>query len=90
MVVKSLLLLDVVFVFSNLLSSLIYRSVRFFGTHSQQKTQPINRQINWDIKVRYMRRKFDHCRDTLLKSYRILVDLIIWKSSLLKLHTDLY
>ena len=36
-----------------------------------------------------MRRKFDHCRDILLKSHVLPAELIISKFSILKLHTDL-
>ena len=48
----------------------------------------INRQINWGIKVFYMRRKFDCC-DILLKTHVLPAELIISKFSILKLHTDL-
>ena len=51
--------------------------------------QRINRQINWGIKVCYMRRKFDLCRDILLQSHVLPVELVISKFSILKLHTDL-
>ena len=36
-----------------------------------------------------MRRKFDHCRDILLKSHVLAAELIISKFRILKLHTDL-
>ena len=51
--------------------------------------QRINRQINWSIKVCYMRRKFHHCRDILLQSHVLPAELSISKFSILKLHTDL-
>ena len=49
----------------------------------------MNRQISWGISVCYMRRKFDHCRDILLKPHVLPAELIISKFSILKLHTDL-
>ena len=36
-----------------------------------------------------MHRKFDHCRDILLKLHVLTAELIISKFSILKLHTDL-
>ena len=36
-----------------------------------------------------MRRKFDHCRDILLKLHVLPAELIISKFCILKLHTDL-
>ena len=49
----------------------------------------IHPQIDWGIKVCYMRRKFDHCRDLLLKSPLLPAAMNISKFSLLKLRTDL-
>ena len=61
----------------------------YLQTLSAQSIERINRQINWGIKVCYMRRKFDHCCDIVLKSHVLPAELIISKFSILKLHTDL-
>ena len=72
---------------SLVLSHLSFRGV-YLQTFSAKNVQPINRQINWGIKVCYMRRKFDHSRDV-LKSHVLPAELIISKFSILNLHTDL-
>ena len=59
----------------------------YLQTLSAKNIQRINRQINWGIKLCYMRRKFDHCRDILLKSHVLPAELIISKFSILKLQT---
>ena len=61
----------------------------YLETLSAKNVQRKNRRINWVMKVCYMRRKFDHCRDILLKSHVLPAELIISKFSILKLHTDL-
>ena len=75
------------------LKSLVLSHLSFSGVYLQTLSakyiQRINRQINWGIKVCYMRRKFDHIRDILLKSHVLPAELIISKLSILKLHTDL-
>ena len=75
------------------LKSLVLSHLSFTGVYLQtlsaKNTHRINRQINWGIKVCYMRRKFDPCRDILLKSHVLQAELIISKFSILKLHTDL-
>ena len=73
---------------SLVLSHLSFSGV-YLQTLSAKNVQRINRQINWGIKVCYMRRKFDHCRDILLKSHVLPAELIISKFIILKLHTDL-
>ena len=55
-------------VFKSLVRSQLSFSGVYLQTLSAKNIQHINRQINWGIKVCYMRRKFDHCRDILLKS----------------------
>ena len=73
--------------------SLVLSHLSFSGVYLQllsaKNVQRINRQINWGIKVCYLSRKFDHCRDILLKSHVVLAKIIISKFSILKLHTDL-
>ena len=55
-------------VFKSLVLSQLSFSGVYLQTLSAKNIQRINRQIIWGIKVCYMRRKFDHCRDILLKS----------------------
>ena len=73
--------------------SLVLSHLSFSGVYLQKLStkniQRINRQINWGIKVCYMRRKFDHCRDILLQWHVLPTELIVSKFSILKLHTDL-
>ena len=88
--VRSYILLEVrLQVFKSLVLSHLSFSGVYVQTLSAKNIQRINRQINWVIKVCYMRRKFDHCRDILLKSHVLPAELIISKFSILKLHTDL-
>ena len=61
----------------------------YLQTLSAKNIQRKNRQINWGIKVCYMRRKFDHCRDIFLQSHVLPAELIISNFSILKLHTNL-
>ena len=76
-------------VFKSLVLSHLSFSGVYLQTLSAKNIQRINRQINWGIKVCYMRRNFSHCRDILLKSHVLPAELIISKFSILKLHTDL-
>ena len=76
-------------VFKSLVLSHLSLSGFYLQTLSAKDVQRINRQINWGIKVCYMRRNFDHCRDILLKLHVLPAELIISKFSILKLHTDL-
>ena len=76
-------------VFKSLVLSHLSFSGVYLQTLSAKNIPRINRQIIWGIKVCYMRRKFDHCRDILLKSHVLPAELIISKFSILKLHTDL-
>ena len=76
-------------VFKSLVLSRLSFSGVYLQTLSAKNILRINRQINWGIKVCYMRRKFDHCRDILLKTHVPPAELIISKFSILKLRTDL-
>ena len=76
-------------VFKSLVLSHFSFSGVYLQTLSAKNVQRIKRQINWGIKVCYMRRKFDHCCDILLKSHVLPAELFISKFSILKLHTDL-
>ena len=55
----------------------------------QKKLKIINRQINWGIKVCFLRQKYEKARD-LIKQTKILpAELIIAKRLLIKLHYDI-
>ena len=75
--------------FKSLVLSHLSFSGIYLQTLSAKNIQRINGQINWGTKVCYIRRKFDHCRDILLKSHVLPAELTISKFSILKLHTHL-
>ena len=76
-------------VFKSLVLSHLSFSGVYLKTLLAKNIQRIYRQINWGIKVCYMRRNFDRCRDILLKSHVLPAEIIISKFSIFKLHTDL-
>ena len=51
--------------------------------------QRINRQINWRIKVCYMRKKFERSTDLLVKSDILPAELLISQMSVSKLRNDI-
>ena len=51
--------------------------------------QRINRQINWGIKVCYMRKKFERSTDLLVKSDILPAELLISQMSVSKLRNDI-
>ena len=69
------------------LSHLSFSGV-YLQTLSAKTIHHINGQINWGIKVCYMRRKFDHRRDLLLKLH-VPAEIIVSKFGILKLHIDM-
>ena len=56
-------------VFKSLVLSHLSFSEIYLQTLSAKNIQRTNREISWGLKVCYMRRKFDHCCDILLKSH---------------------
>ena len=75
--------------FESLVLSHLSISGVYLQTLSAKNKQRLNRQNNWGIKVCYMRRKFDHCLDILLKLHDLPAELNNSKFSILKLHTVL-
>ena len=81
---KALLMLLKFLVLSQLtLSALFFQNLNF------STMQRINRQINWGIKVCYMRKKFERSRYLLVKSDILPADILISQMSVSKLRTDI-
>ena len=70
--------------FKSLVLSHINFISSFFQSLSEKDIQRLNRQINWGIKVCYMRKKFDRARDLLLRSQLLPAELLIQKVSIYK------
>ena len=73
---------------SLVLSHLTYAGI-FFQNLNEKDISRLNKQINWGIKVCYMRRKFDRARDLLIKSKILPAELYITQISLMKFWTDI-
>ena len=71
--------------FKSLVLSHINFSGMFFQSLAEKDIQRLNRQINWGIKVCYMRKKFDRARDLLLRSHLLSAELLIQKVSFISL-----
>ena len=76
-------------IFKSLVFSHLTFSALFFQNLSFSAMQRINRQINWGIKVCYMRKKFERSRDLLVKSDILPVELLISQMSVSK-HWEWY
>ena len=74
---KSLVLYHLTF------SALFFQSLKFSAM------QRINRQINWGIKVCYMRKKFERSTDRLVKSDTLPAELLTSQISVSKLRNDI-
>ena len=77
MLFKSLVLSHLTF------SALFFQNLIFFAM------QRINRQINWGIKVCYLRKKFERSTDLLVKSDFLPAELLISQMSVSKLRNDI-
>ena len=73
---------------SLVLSHLSFSAI-FFQYLSAKKLKRLNRQINWGIKVCFLRKKYDKARDLLIQTKTLPAELIIAKMSLIKLHHDI-
>ena len=60
-----------------------------FQNLSAKNLKRLNRQINWGIKVCFLRKKCDEAKDLLIQSKTLPVELIIAKMSLIKFHYDI-
>ena len=74
-----------IILFKSLVLSHLNFSAIFLQSLTSAGIQRINRQINWGVKVCYMRKKFDHSRDILLKEKLLPAELMITKISLYKM-----
>ena len=73
---------------SLVLSHLSFSAI-FFKNLSAKNLKRLNRQINWDIKVCFLRKKYDKARDLLLQTKTLPAELIIAKMSLIKFCYDI-
>ena len=75
--------------FKSLVLSHLTFSALFFQNLNFSEMQRINRQINWAIKVCYMRKKFERSTDLLVKSNNLPAELLISQMSVSKLKNDI-
>ena len=61
----------------------------FFQNLSAKNLKRLNGQINWGIKVCFLRKKYDKARDLLIQTKTLPAELIIAKMSLIKFHYDI-
>ena len=73
---------------SLVLSHLSFSAI-FFQNLSAKNLKRLNRQINWDIKVCFLRKKYDKARDLLIQTKTLPAELIIAKMSLIKFCYDI-
>ena len=76
-------------VFKSLVLSHLTFNALFFQNLKFCEMQRINRQINWGIKVCYMRKKFERSTDLLVKSNILPAELLISQMSVSKLRNDI-
>ena len=72
-----------------LLKSLVLSHLSFsaiFQNLSAKNLKRLNRQINWGIKVCFLRKKYEKARDLLIQTKTLPAELIIAKMSLIKFH----
>ena len=75
--------------FKSLVLSHLTFSALFFQNLKFSAMQRINRQINWETKVCYMRKKFERSTDLLVKSNTLPAELLISQMSVSKLRNDI-
>ena len=73
---------------SLLLSHLSFSAI-FFQNLSAKNLKRLNRQINWGIKVCFLRKKYDKARDLLIQTKTLPAEIIIAKMSLIKFHYNI-
>ena len=71
-----------------MLSHLSFSAI-FFQNLSAKNLKRLNRQINWGIKVCFLRKKYDKARDLLIQTKTLPAELIIAKMSLIKFYYDI-
>ena len=70
------------------LSHLSFSAI-FFQNLSAKNLNCLNRQINWGIRVCFLRKKYDKARDLLIQTKTLPDELIIAKTSLIKFCYDI-
>ena len=73
---------------SLVLSHLSFSAI-FYQNLSAKNLNRLNRQINWGIKVCFLRKKYDKARDLLIQTMTLPAELIIAKMSLIKFRYDI-
>ena len=73
---------------SLVLSHLSFSAI-FFQNLYARNLKRLNRQINWGINVRFLRKKYDKARDLLIQTKNLPAELIIAKMSLIKFCYDI-
>ena len=73
---------------SFVLSHLSFSAI-VFQYLSAKNLKRLNRQINWVIKVCFLREKYDKARDLLIQTKTLPVELILAQMSLIKFHYDI-
>ena len=64
-------------------------SAIFFQNLSAKNLKRLNRQINWGIKVCFLRKKYDKARDLLIQTKTLPAELVIAKMSLINFCYDI-
>ena len=73
---------------SLVLSHLSFSAI-FLQNLSAKKLKRLNQQINWGIKVCFLRKNYDEAKDLLIQTKSLQTELIIAKMSLIKFHYDI-
>ena len=73
---------------SLVLSHLSFTAI-FFQNLSAKNLKHLNQQINWGVKVCFLRKKYDKATDLLIQTKTLPAELIIPKLSLIKLYCDI-
>ena len=73
----------------SLMLSHLSSSAIFLKILSAKNLKHLNRQINWGVKVCFLRKKYDNAKDLLTQTRNLPAELIIAKMSLVKFHYDI-
>ena len=72
-----------------LLKWLLLSHLSFSAIFRQKNVKRLNRQINWGIKVFFLRKKYEKVRNLLIQKKTLPAELIIANMSLIKFHNDI-
>ena len=78
-----------IFLLKSLVLSHLSFSAIFFQNLSAKNLKRFNRQINWGIKVCFLRKKYDKARNLLIQTKTLPAEVIIAKMSLIKFCYDI-